>query len=337
MKTVKFTLMFLACAATGSALAQNALPQCGSANFDQAQNVFTVVNPARGAVNQQCLITVLPRGSVSDQQYPAPYFIEGRYTIDLSGGGGGGSGGASRDSGGGGGGAGAAPAQLVTYLAPGVYKMTIGTGGYGGSADGGQTGHGNPTSLTNFNTGQLIFGFQGADVWVPGSRAASDGHGGRAAAGGSRGGSGGDSGSGAEETAQSGGILQTSGYSGRPGQAGGDNGRGGQANAGGGGGAGVGDGGAGQSENSDMAAGTGNLGAGGGGGRGGSNTAGAGAQGGHGFIRLAQYGPAPQAIAPQAIAPATGAVRQAPMVERATESVSTPPSAAFRPAKMDRN
>lgn len=332
MKTAKFTLMFLACAATGSAVAQNALPQCGSANFDQAQNVFTIVNPATGAVNQQCLITVLPRGAVPDPQFPAPYFVEGRYTIELSGGGGGGSGGASRDKGGGGGGAGAAPAQVVKYLAPGVYKLTIGTGGYGGSADGGRTGHGNPTSLTNFNTGQLIFGFQGADVWTPGSQAAGDGRGGQAVAGGSRGGSGGDSGPGAEEPAQSGGELQTGGYSGRPGQAGSDNGRSGQANAGGGGGAGVGDGGAGQSENSDVAAGIGTLGAGGGGGRGGRNTAAAGGQGGHGFIRLAQSEPAPQAIAP-----ATGAVGQAPAIERATESVSTPPSAVARPARMDRN
>jgi len=333
MKTAKLTLMFLACAAASPAFAQSPLPQCGSANFDQTQNVFTIANPAAGAVNQQCLITVLPSGASPDRQYPGPYFVEGPYTIEMSGGGGGGSGGASSNMGGGGGGAGAAPLRAEKYLAPGVYKLTIGTGGYGGSADGGPTGHGNPTSLTDFNTGQVILGFPGADAWTPSSQVAGDGRGGRARAGGSTGGNGGDSGPNKEEAAQPGGMLQVGGYSGRPGQAGSDAGRSSQANAGGGGGAGVGDGGNGQSETSNMAAGTGVLGGGGGGGRGGRNTATAGSQGGHGFIRLAQSGPAPQAIAPEP----TRAVGQAPVMAPATESVAPPPPAEMRPARIDRN
>jgi hypothetical protein len=280
-------------ATTVPALAQNASPQCASTNFDQIHNTFTIVNPAAGAVNQQCFITVnssrtMPRQA---ERSPASYLVEGNYIIELSGGGGGGGGGSSRDEGGGGGGAGAAPSRTVQYLAPGVYKLTIGTGGTGGSANGGRTNYGNPTSITNANTGQLIAGFQGADVWKQRSRASGDGLGGIATAGGSSGGNGGGSGPGNDAAAQSGGRSQTAGLSSEPGQAGSENSRdfraNADANAGGGGGASVGRGGAGESTNKNApAAQVGDLGGGGGGGSGGVNTSDTGGRGGHGFIRL---------------------------------------------------
>ena len=158
----QFRLALLCLAVTSApAFAQNLAAPCGPANFDQSRNVFTAVNPAPDSVNQQCLLTIYPRGTVSDQtrQYPAFYPTEGSYIIELSGGGGGGGGGAAKDQGGGGGGAGAAPSRSVQYLNPGVYKLTIGTGGDGGSANGGLTEAGKPTRLTQSKTRELNFGF----------------------------------------------------------------------------------------------------------------------------------------------------------------------------------
>jgi outer membrane protein OmpA-like peptidoglycan-associated protein len=298
---IRLALLCLA-ATSVPAFAQDALPQCGPANFDQSRNVFTIVKPAAGAVNQQCLLTVYPTGVVpfQVQEFAAFYPIEGTYVIELSGGGGGGGGGASRDEGGGGGGAGAAPSRIVQYLLPGVYKLTIGTGGEGGSANGGRTEDGNPTSLTSTTTGQLIAGFPGADVWTQRTQASGTGLGGLASAGGSSGGNGGDS----DQAAQAGGASQTAGYYGTPGQAGSERPRNSRSdeerNAGGGGGGSGGRGGVGESANRNAAAaGIGNFGGGGGGGRGGENTADAGSRGGHGFIRLSMSEPAPQATATQ--------------------------------------
>ena len=306
---IRLALLCLA-AASAPAFAQNASPQCGSANFDQTLNAFTIMNPAADAVNQQCFLTVYPSGGAPYQsrEHPAFYPVEGTYVIELSGGGGGGGGGASKDQGGGGGGAGAAPSRTVQYLSPGVYKLTIGTGGEGGSANGGRTEAGNPTSLTNATTGQLIAGFQGADVWAQRTQAAGSGRGGVAAAGGSSGGRGGDSG-GSEQAAQSGGASQTPGYSGMPGQAGcesgrivqKDAGRVVQANAGGGGGASVGTGGTGESARRHA-------------------VAEAGGRGGHGFIRLTMSEPAPQAIAP---APAPVVVASVLVIQRYSLSTDT--------------
>jgi len=319
---IRLILLCLA-AASVPAFAQSDSPQCGSTNFDQTRNVFTIMNPSAGIVNQQCFLTVYPKGEVPRQarQYPASYLVEGTYAIELSGGGGGGGGGAAKDQGGGGGGAGAAPSRTVQYLSPGVYKLTIGTGGSGGSAGGGRTEAGNPTSLTNANTGQLIAGFPGADVWRQRSQAAGDGRGGVATAGGSSGGSGGGSGSRPEGAAQSGGTSQTAGYSGTAGESGGESGRSAktkagrlvQANAGGGGGASVGSGGAGESASRNSVAGVGDLGGGGGGGRGGLKTADAGGEGGHGFIRLTMSEPAPE---PEVVAPV-------PVVQRFSQSTDT--------------
>ena len=188
----------LLCLATASApaFAENASPMCGTTNFDRTQNAYSIENPAAGVVNQQCFVTVYPAGAMpaQAQQDPNSYLAEGKYIIDLVGGGGGGGGGAgskdSKDGGGGGGGAGAAPSRTVQYLTPGVYKLTIGTGGYGGAAHGGRTGDGNPTSMINAETGQLVAGFPGADVWTQNSQAAGSAAGGVAAPGGTSGASG---------------------------------------------------------------------------------------------------------------------------------------------------
>jgi hypothetical protein len=310
------TLMFLACAAAIPAFAQSTstTPLCGSTNFDRTRNVFTITKPAADVVNQQCFITVYAKGAMPSQaqQDPMSYLVEGTYTIELSGGGGGGGGGGTAkdasakggvpsDEGGGGGGAGAVPSRTVQYLAPGVYKLTIGTGGSGGSASGGRTEAGNPTSLTNVYTGQLIAGFPGADTWAQQTRASGGGAGGVAAAGG---------------------VSGTRGGSGRAGDVGGA------------GGASRGSGGAGESASGRTAAGTGDLGGGGGGGRGGANSADAGGEGGHGFIKLTMAEPAPQAIAPAA-APQT--IAAAPAVSTSSGSDSTAARAATRAARKDRN
>lgn len=306
---IRLALLYMAAVAV-PAFAQNAAPQCGTSNYDPARQLFTIVNPTSDTINQQCFVTVYPQGRLPSEAQKAmtSYLAEGRYIIELSGGGGGGGGGAAKDQGGGGGGAGAAPSRTVQYLSPGVYKLTIGAGGEGGSANGGRTEAGNPTSLTNANTGQLIAGFEGADVWRQRTQAADDGHGGAATAGGSRGGDGGDAGIKREDAAQAGSASATMGYAGIAGKSGAESGRSVEtdagrvvlANAGGGGGAGVGSGGTGESASKYSTAGVGDLGGGGGGGRGGLDIADAGGQGGHGFIRLTMAEPAPMAVAPVA-------------------------------------
>ncbi len=323
MKTAKLTLMFLACAAAIPAFAQSNSPMCGSTNFDQTQGAFTIKSAAPGVVNQQCFIVVYPAGAVpaEAQQYPGSYMPEGKYMIELVGGGGGGGGGGSHLQGGGGGGAGAAPSRTAQYLSPGVYKMTMGTGGLGGAAYGGATGSGNPSSLTNAYTGQLIAGFPGADVWTQRYVTAGDGRGGVAAAGGSSGGSGGDAGDAGhvgEQSAQAGGASQTPGFAGMPGQAGQESASSAradkaariadQANAGGGGGASIGSGGTGQSEGTSTVAGTGS-------------------QGGPGLIKLSMIEPGLQAVA----------AAPAPMPMMAAKAETAPAPAAIRPAKKDRN
>jgi len=170
MKTGKLVLAFLTCA-SGSALAQSSAPDCGLANFDQRQDMFTVMNPAAGAVNQQCFLTVHPASEAREQGR----FTEGSYEILLSGGGGGGGGGGSGNdssSGDGGqGGAGAIASRTTRYLSPGVYRMTMGTGGLGGGASysegsGGNAGDGNPSGMSEAHTGQNVAGFPNAEQWA---------------------------------------------------------------------------------------------------------------------------------------------------------------------------
>lgn len=305
-KEIGLTLWCLAVISV-PALAQKVGQPCGTENFDQTRRAFTVMDPVTAdLVNQQCLLTVYPRNALPEQARLQPdlYPVEGSYVIELSGGGGGGGGGAKRDNGGGGGGAGAAPSRTVQYLAPGVYKLTIGTGGIGGGAYGGRALDGNPTSLTGAGNRQLVAGFPRADVWIPRSHAARDGRGGVGLPGGSTGGSGGGTTAPgtvrAEQMAQSGSVPAATGQVGVPGQAGRETGRIGsskegpavQSNAGGGGGAGFGNGGAGESASMNVSAGVGSLGGGGGGGSGGVDKADSGARGGHGFIRLTLSTPA---------------------------------------------
>jgi hypothetical protein len=166
MKSGKFVMALLTCATT-SVFAQGS-PECESTNLDQGRNIFTVVNPASGAVNQQCFLTVQPAGA-------AGRYTEGNYEILLSGGGGGGGGGGSANDSksgvGGQGGASAVPSRTNTYLKPGVYRLTMGTGGMGGGASGssgsgGNAGNGNPTGMMEISTGQSVAGFPRAEQWA---------------------------------------------------------------------------------------------------------------------------------------------------------------------------
>ena len=188
--------LFCLAAVSGSAFAQSNLPRCGTNNYDQALNAFTLKTAPAEGVNQQCLITVYPAGPAPAQaaQDPTSYFAEGTYVIDLIGGGGGGGGGGAmsktKSGGSGGDGASAVPMRAVQYLAPGDYKLTIGSGGAGGDAKGGRTEDGNPSSLTRADTGQLVAGFGHADTHIQTTEAAGSGAGGVAAAGGVSGASG---------------------------------------------------------------------------------------------------------------------------------------------------
>ena len=165
MKTAKRTLMFLACAAAIPVFAQNSSDsRCGLTNYDKDRNMFTIVHPIPGAVNEQCFITVVPKemwhGGMPDPA--SSKFVEGNYRITLSGGGAGGGGGTHY--GGGGGGGGAIPITVVRYLKPGIYRLTIGAGGQGGApkSDGAV---GAPTSLADAVSGRTVAGYAGADTW----------------------------------------------------------------------------------------------------------------------------------------------------------------------------
>lgn len=179
MKYAKLTLMFLACAAAIPAFAQNTTDsRCGTTNFDRSRNIFTITNPSPATANQQCFITVVPKQSWSggSPNLASSELVEGNYEITASGGGGAGGGGGSggdkergRNAAGGGtggdGGWGAVPVTTTRYLAPGVYRMTLGTGGQGGQAGGGHGGDGGPTSLSNAYSGETMAGFTGAESW----------------------------------------------------------------------------------------------------------------------------------------------------------------------------
>jgi hypothetical protein len=171
MKSAKFTLMFLACAAANSAFAQNTPDSnCGTTNFDRSRNAFTVINAAPGTSNQQCFITVVPKqqwtGGMPDPT--TSRFIEGNYEVELSGGGGGGGGAARRVSANDG--DNAVPIKRTRYLSPGVYRMTLGAGGQGGQScltrsEGGNGQDGAPTNLSAANNGQTVLGYARAESW----------------------------------------------------------------------------------------------------------------------------------------------------------------------------
>lgn len=173
MKTAKLTLMFLACTAAIPAFAQNTTDsRCGMTNFDRSQNMYTIVNPAPGTATQQCFITVVPKDSWTGgmPDLASSQLVEGNYDIALSGGGGGGGGAAGRKGGGGHDGGDAVPFRDTRYLAPGVYRLTVGAGGQGGQAcmtreQGGRGSDGGPTSLTEAYSGKVIAGYSGAESW----------------------------------------------------------------------------------------------------------------------------------------------------------------------------
>jgi len=204
MKTAKFTLMFLACAAAIPAFAQNTTDsRCGTTNFDRSRNLYTITTPAAGDFTQQCFITVVPKDSWSggSPTLASSQFVEGNYEVVLSGAGGGGGGGVAREGGGGYDGADAIPFRGTVYLSPGVYRVTIGAGGQGGHAgmrmhhgdreahgDRGAHGYrgaradrgaygdreahgdrgadGGPTSLSDASSGRTIAGYPSAETWA---------------------------------------------------------------------------------------------------------------------------------------------------------------------------
>lgn len=172
MNPAKLTLMVVACSAAFPALAQNTPgSQCGSTNYDRTRGVYTIVNPASDAANEQCFITVVPKASWPGgaPDLASSQLVEGNYNVVLSGGGGGAGGSAPR-TGAGFDGADAVPFKGTRYLAPGVYRVTLGAGGKGGQPClneelGGRGNDGAPTSLSEAYTGQTLAGFPRAESW----------------------------------------------------------------------------------------------------------------------------------------------------------------------------
>ena len=170
MKTAKVALIIAGCAAI-PAFAQSGTPMCGVTNFDASRGLFTITSPAPGGnLNQQCFVTVVSKAEWAGgpPNLARSELVEGNYEISASGGGGGGGG--SARSARGYDGADAIPLKHTRYLTPGVYRLTIGTGGPGGQAclaedQGGRGGDGAPTSLSEAYTGQTIAGFPRAESW----------------------------------------------------------------------------------------------------------------------------------------------------------------------------
>ncbi|MGP1676816.1 MAG: hypothetical protein ACTS6J_06615 [Burkholderiales bacterium] len=286
------------------------LPNCFDSNYDKEKDLFTIKNDAGNPVNQQCLLTVGPGGDIASTSRLKP----GSYTVYLSNGGGGGAGGTLQafhgggGGGGGGGGAGAAEIQAEVDLTEGVYLLTIGAGGLGGSVcvpvahlGGGPGWLGSPSNIIRIGivTDELVMGIPGAEKYVRPKRGRlektagkMDAHGG-SGPGQTSGGRGGspETRYQAEAEAGSGASRLASGRSGVGGAAGGDQSAVDKsASEGGGGGAArLGSGGTGSGEtlgHKDTAPQRGSLGSGGGGGEGTAHQCDAGARGGHGYIAL---------------------------------------------------
>ncbi|MBE0619114.1 MAG: hypothetical protein IH605_00835, partial [Burkholderiales bacterium] len=62
------------------------LPNCFDSNYDKEKDLFTIKNDAGNPVNQQCLLTVGPRGGAASTSR----LRAGSYIVYLSNGGGGG-------------------------------------------------------------------------------------------------------------------------------------------------------------------------------------------------------------------------------------------------------
>ncbi len=293
---------------TAAVVALSDLPNCFDSNYDKERGLFTIKNDAGNPVNQQCLLVVGPRGGGAS----ASRLSAGSYRVYLSDGGGGGAGGSLQafhggaGGGGGGGGAGAMEMQKTVDLTEGVYKLTIGAGGKGGSVcvplarlGGGPGWLGSPSNMVRVATGEVILGTPGADTYARPTRGMNertagkmDGRGG-SGPGQTSGGHGGspESRYAAEAEAAPGAGKLASGHPGVGGAAGGDYSADDKsASEGGGGGAArIGAGGAGGGETArhkDAPPRHGSLGSGGGGGEGTSSACDPGARGGHGYIAL---------------------------------------------------
>jgi hypothetical protein len=194
MKTAKLTLICLACAAALPAFAQNTTDsRCGATNYDRARDMYTIVRSTNNVPNQQCFITVVPKaswqGGANDPS--TSQFIEGNYQITLAGAGGGGgaagqpgSGSRGKDGGAGSGAQDANTSTVSRYLSPGIYRVTLGAGGMGGTS-GARSVEGAPSSLSNTATGETVAGFAGAENWRPSAAGTTGGpaSGGSAASG----------------------------------------------------------------------------------------------------------------------------------------------------------
>lgn len=327
MIATRLTLSFLAAVSAGCSsvppgpvIATSDLPDCFDTSFDAQRNLFTMMNERVGGANQQCLLTVRSPGDAPTGWQLAA----GNYRVFLANGGGGGAGGTVQGTGsvwrrggvgggdsggGGGGGAGALETQTSVDLAAGVYKLTLGAGGPGGSVcmpgsgfSGGPGWVGSPSSMVLVSTGELIAGTAGADSYVRPSRARNelnagdkmDGRGGTGP-GQSSGGHSAVNATGANSAtiaaqAESGTSLLASGSHGRAGAAGRGISSDGRSGGGGGGGAtaaGYGGSGGGESAGQmERPPQRGSLGGGGGGGEGSTTACDAGARGGHGYIAL---------------------------------------------------
>ncbi len=195
MKISTLTLALMACIGSGCASAPwapqvgtSGLPNCFDSNFDARLGLFTIRNAEASTASQQCLLVVGPSGDAGSTSRLAA----GRYTITLANGGGGGAGGGQ--TGGGGGGAGAKETRATVTLTEGMYKLTIGAGGPGGSAcadfrtvtfPGGPGWAGSPSNMVRVATGEVVLGVPGADTYARPSRGENerlsgpqDGHGG---------------------------------------------------------------------------------------------------------------------------------------------------------------
>jgi hypothetical protein len=313
MKITRLALSLLVGVGTGCTTvptvppgSMSGLPNCFDTHYDRERGLFTIKNDVGDAPNQQCLLTVGPRGDVES----ASRLTAGRYRVYLANGGGGGAGGSLQGSsfgggagggGGGGGGAGSTEIQATVILTEGIYKLTIGAGGPGGSAcqpipgyGGGPGWAGSPSNMVRVATGEVIIGTPGADTYARPTRAQSERMAGKMDA---HGGSGPGQASGGHgtrpDTKDSADPGESKLASGRPG-VGGAPGSVSEADkfsgAGGGGGAtsaGHGGGGGGESPGQkDIAPERGTLGSGGGGGEGSLTECGPGARGGHGYIAL---------------------------------------------------
>ena len=292
---------------TSTPVSLSDLPNCFDTNYDKVRGLFTIKSDVGKRMNQQCLLTVGPHWDAA----PASGLRAGAYRIYLANGGGGGAGGTLQDfqrggGGGGGGGAGSMETQVAVNLTEGIYKLTIGAGGPGGTAcmpgggfGGGPGWVGSPSNMVRVATGEVLIGTAGADSYARSTRAQLDrsagkldpGHGG-SGAGQTTGGHG--SAAATTETvrveATAGAGKPTSGRSAPGGATGTISPADQSSGVGGGGGAtSIGAGGEGGGESPGQKANPpdrGSLGSGGGGGEGSLSECDPGARGGHGYIAL---------------------------------------------------